>query len=207
MISALIADSEVLTRAAYRNLLETQCDVSVACETDNFKKLLDETIKFKPKVVITDIKLADGDGFEFIKRVKRFLPGIGVLILTSKVDRDLVSVAMRNGASAFVWKCAPLQDLQAGLSASCTGGAFISPSLTHRMLDAEASHPHDRPALPRRQREVMQLIGQGKSTKQIAALLGVSVKTVETHRARLMQALGVTNSYALIHQAVRLNGL
>jgi len=165
---------------------------------------LDAVVAQVPQLVITELSLPHVSGLEATKRIIRHLPRTRVLIVSSQIETLHVRSAFRNGATGFLSKTAEPIELEVAFTALLRGQTYVSPSVSRQALDRRRNERQDDSVvLSQRQRQVLRLIGRGKSTKEIADLLGIGAKTVETHRARLMQSLGLRNGYALVHFAVR----
>ena len=203
-IRVLLADPQPLVRAGLRLLIEQFRGVVVADEVGSAPELLEILAERPPDIVVTEMALQGGTAIDIARRINRHLPQVKVLYLSAQIDNAQVQAALRAGVLGFVSKAAEPAELEIALRAVAVGNPYLSPQLARFAIDRRRSR-QDEPSviLPTRQREVLQLLGRGKSTKEIAALMGLSVKTVETHRSRLMQALELSNINALLHYAVR----
>jgi DNA-binding NarL/FixJ family response regulator len=204
MLNIVQADPQTLVRAGLRHLLETIDGVHVVAEADDGRQLLDQVIALRPQLVVTELSLPEVSGLEALKRISRHMPDVRVLILSYLTDSAHVRSALKAGASGFLSKSADPAELDLAVRAIARGQTYLSPSVSHHAIERRRAHRNtESVVLSQRQREVLRLIGRGKSTKEIASLLGIGNKTVETHRARLMQALSLSNTHALMHFAVR----
>ena len=142
---------------------------------------------------------------EALAQIRRHYPEVAVLMLSAQTDSHAVRSALKLGAVGFLSKNAGLPELQLALGAIERSQVYLSPEIAHLAFErrGNAQRAEDNVALTPRQRQVLQLIARGKSTKEIAGLMGVSIKTVETHRARMMQALGLFGTNALMRFAIR----
>ncbi|WP_428309453.1 response regulator [Hydrocarboniphaga sp.] len=203
-IRVLLADPQPLVRAGLRMLMEQFRGVSVVDEIGSGPELLEILAERPPDIVVTEMTLQGGTALDIARRINRHLPQVKVLLLSAQIDNAQVQAGLRAGVLGFVSKAAEPAELEIALRAVAVGNPYLSPQLARFAIDRRRSR-QDEPSviLPTRQREVLQLLGRGKSTKEIAALMGLSVKTVETHRSRLMQALELSNINALLHYAVR----
>ncbi|TXH06018.1 MAG: response regulator transcription factor [Nevskiaceae bacterium] len=200
----ILADTQVLVRAGIRRLIEAIGDIEVVAETADGQQLLDLAARLRPDLVVTELTLAGMSGLDVVAQLRRHYPEIEVLILSGQTGAQQVRAVVKSGVSGFLCKDAELAELELALRAAARGQNYLSPQVSRIALDQRRHRrAEDRPVLTARQRQVMQLIARGRSTKEIAAIMGVSVKTVETHRARLMQALGVRGTNALMHYAIR----
>ena len=152
-------------------------------------------------VVIIDVVLPELCGHEVISRARREIPGIRVVVFTGASDKSTLANALRSGPDGFVHKSEPLEILLFALRTASVGGRFVSPKVNHLVAHPEFGAAQ---ALSAREIEVMQSIAEGKSNKEIGRLLGVATKTVDNHRAHLMQKLGVHNAASLTLTAVQM---
>jgi DNA-binding NarL/FixJ family response regulator len=203
-IRVLLADPQPLVRAGLRMLMDQFRGVSVVDEVGSGPELLEILTERPPDILVTEMALQSTTALEIARRINRHLPQVKVLLLSAQIDNAHVQAALRAGVLGFVSKAAEPAELEIALRAVAVGNPYLSPQLARFAIDRRRTR-QDEPSviLPTRQREVLQLLGRGKSTKEIAALMGLSVKTVETHRSRLMQALELSNINALLHYAVR----
>lgn len=203
-VTIVHAEAQALVRAALRRFLEGIPGVRVLADVGDGQELLDRVIDVRPQVVITELTLPQVSGLEALKRIVRHLPDIRVLILSGMTESMHVRSALKSGASGFLSKYAEPAELELAVHAVVRGQTYLSPSVSHHAIERRRANRNEESViLSQRQREVLRLIGRGKSTKEIASLLGIGNKTVETHRARLMQALSLSNTHSLMHFAVR----
>lgn len=202
----VLADEMTLVRAGMRALLLGMASLSteVVAETGDGSELLDLCLALKPDLVITEVTLAGISGHEASQQLHRHLPQVPVLFVSSKFDSYSVRLAMQFGAAGYVVKDADPVELLLALKAVAKGQKYLSPKVSASALERRN---HDRVGgegvLSVRQRQVLRMLGKGKSTKEIANLLGLSVKTVETHRARTAQSLGLYGTNALMRFAIK----
>jgi DNA-binding NarL/FixJ family response regulator len=204
----LLADDHTLVRAGIRALLETFPDVMVVAETGDGREAVELAGAKGANIVLMDIAMPGLTGLEAAARIVKEHPQIRVVILSMHANEEYIRQALRAGASGYLLKDAATTELELALRAVARGQTYLSPAVSRRVVEdylAQAPERADAPAqvLTARQREILQLIAEGKSTKQIAALLGVSVKTVETHRADLMQRLDIHDLAGLVRYAIR----
>ena len=200
----ILAEPQTLVRAALRQLLQTMKDVDVVGEAEGGRNLLEQIGVHHPDLVVSEFMLPDISGSDLAQQIRRHYPGTGVIFLSSSADSGHARVAMKSGASAFLTKCSEPVEVELAMRACGRGQIYLSPSVSRKLIEGRrAERPEGSAVLTRRQREVLRLIGRGKSTKEIAQVMGIGVKTVETHRARLMQTLGLRGIGALTHFAVR----
>lgn len=206
-IRVVLADDHTLVRAGIRNLLESIENVVVLGEASNGREALELVRRHKPDLVVLDIGMKEMDGLQAADALRRELPQVKSIILSMHSTRDVVERALQAGASAYLVKDAAITELELAVRAVSRGEVYLSPAVSRQMI---AGHlPGGRAqadaddTLTGRQREVLHLIAAGRSTKEIARELGVSGKTVEAHRAQIMDRLGVRNVANLVMEAVR----
>ena len=203
-LSILLADAHTLVRAGIRKLLETVPDIQVLAEASDGQQLLKLVARHRPDLVITEINLTPLNGLDFTEQSRRHYPEVPVLILSGQTAPQPVRAALKAGVAGFLAKDAEVQELELAIRAVARGQSYFSPSVSRVVLEQRRlQRSEDRPMLTPRQRQVMQLLARGRTTKEIAALIGVGTKTVETHRARLMETLCLKSANALIHYAIR----
>ena len=207
LIRVVLADDHTLVRAGIRSLLEAIGNVEVVAEASNGREALEQVRKHGPDLVVFDIGMKEMDGLQAAAALSQEYPQIRCIILSMHSTRDVVERALQAGASAYLVKDAAITELELAVHAVIRGEVYLSPAISRQMI---ASHmPGGRAArsqedaLTDRQREVLQMIAAGKSTKEIARLLAISGKTVEAHRAQIMDRLGVRNVANLVMEAVR----
>ncbi|GAB6196953.1 response regulator [Lysobacter xanthus] len=201
----LLCDDHILIRAGLRRLVESFDGIEVVGEASNADEVAIRTRELTPDVVLLDLSMPGRNGFEALDELRRIAPDSAVVIMSMHDDATHVREALARGASGFVVKEAAPGELEIALRAAASGQMFLSPQVSAAVLGAAAPRPRrgDPAALPPRQREILAALGSGRTTKQIAADLGISIKTVETHRARLMEALGCRNAVELVRAAVQ----
>lgn len=201
----VLAEPKTLIRAGIRRLLEDDTEAKIIGEASNGQQLLELAGQLRPDVILTEIDLPQISGLEALVQIRRHYPEVAVVILSSLTDGQHVRGALRAGAAGFLDKNAEPVELSLALRSAQRQQIYLSPSISHAAVERRNSslRVEDQVNLTPRQRQVLQMIARGKSTKEIAALMGVSVKTVETHRARLMSALGLYGTNALMRYAIR----
>lgn len=200
----LLCDDHTLIRAGLRRLVESFDGIEVAGEAANADEALERTRELHPHVVLLDLSMPGRNGFEALDALRRIAPDTAVVIMSMHDDATHVREALARGAHGFVVKEAAPAELEIALRAAYAGRVYLSPQVSASVLDTPARPRRGDPsALSTRQREILAALGGGRTTKQIAADLGISVKTVETHRARLMEALGCRNAVELVRTAVQ----
>ena len=200
----ILAEPQNLVRAAFRHFFSALSDIEVVGEADSGVHLLEQIPSLQPDLVISEFQLRDINGFDLTQNIRRHYPAVGLMFLSATADTGHVRAALRFGACGFLSKSSEPQEIELAMNAYRKGQIYVSASLSHKLLQGrKAERGESSGVLTRRQREVLRLVGRGKSTKEIAILMGLSPKTVETHRARLMQVLGLRGINALTHFAIR----
>jgi DNA-binding NarL/FixJ family response regulator len=206
-IHVLLVDDHVLVRAGIRTLLERISNVQVVNEAASGREAL-EMVKTKlPDLVVMDIAMANLNGLEALSRITKEFPGVKVIILSAHANEEYVIRALRTGAAGYMLKDAATEELELAVSSVSRGKTYLSPSISRSAIDSYLERMGDVVSpleqLTSRQREILQLIGEGKNTKQIAFALKISVKTVESHRLQLMERLRIHDVPGLVRFAIR----
>ena len=203
---AVVEDHTIL-RDGLRRVLEASGEFEVVAECGDGREAVEAVLRAKPDVAIVDIWLPTLSGLEVTKQLHEKLPQCKVVILSQHDRSDFVEAALRDGASGYVLKSAPATDLLAAVRAARAGKCFLSPEIAQHLVTAFSSPPEERAMrqsrLTPREREVLQLIAEGLSSKEIAASLGVSTRTAETHRTSVMNKLDVHKVAGLVRFAIR----
>ncbi len=206
-IRILLVDDHAIVRAGLKLLLESQPDMTVIGEAADGLEGARKARELKPDVVVMDIAMPGLSGLEATRRIKAECPETQVLALTMHEDERYFFQILHAGASGYVVKGAPPADLIAAIRSVHQGQAYLYPSLARKLLDEyltrEKEGRETSQELTDREREVLRLIAQGMTGKEIAELLGVSAHTVERHRQNLMAKLNLHNRAALIKYAIR----
>lgn len=207
-IRVLLADDHALVRSGLRALLAGFKGVEVVAEAGSGKEALELVEEHRPHVVIMDIAMPELNGLDATERIKKRFSDVQVLLLSMYADDEYIAEAIRVGASGYVLKDAGDQELEMGLRAVAGGESYLSPPVARKVMSGISTASDEGPEGPNsltpRQREVLQLIAEGHSTKSIARRLDLSVKTVENHRASLMERLGIHNVAGLVRHAIRM---
>jgi DNA-binding NarL/FixJ family response regulator len=201
----VMADDHVLVLEGIRRLLEPCCDI-VAIATDG-RQLIEKVAEFQPDIVLLDIAMPLLNGIEAARQMKSSNTAAKLIFVTQKTEREYIHAAINAGAAGYVLKQSAGSELLAAISEVSQGRTYISAGMAH---GAGSSAPNDNLVrdnvepgrLTSRQRQVLQLIAEGKAGKEIAAILDISVKTVEFHRAAIMDQLGLRTTAALTRYAI-----
>lgn len=205
MIKILIADDHSIVRSGIRQILETEHDFSILAEACSGGEALAKLREVPVEILLTDLSMPGLAGPDFIRRVHADFPGVRILILSMHNEAQLVSRALKAGASGFVTKDSAPDILFNALRKVAAGGRYIDPSLVDAMVfGADVSAP-PHTILSDREFEVLQCLCQGLSLNEISAKLHISAKTVGTHKTRLMQKLALNNNAELIRYGLQHN--
>ena len=204
-IRTLIADDHALVRAGIRALVEKIQDVTVVAEAGKGSEALKLISELRPDLVLLDITMPDGSGFDVLQHVSKNFAEIRVIVLTVHEAGEYAIRALREGAAGFLPKSAASTELEQAIHTVLKGETYISPETSRKTLLEYGKGVTKRDQLETlspRQREVLRLIAEGRTTKQIAQMLEISVKTVETHRAQLMERLDIHDVAGLVRYAI-----
>jgi DNA-binding NarL/FixJ family response regulator len=203
----LLADDHALVRAGIRALIEKIPNVEVVGEASTGRAAL-ELVKSKlPNLVLMDIAMAELGGLEALPRITKDFPSVRVIILSAHANEEYVIRALRSGAAGYMLKDAATAELELAINSVTEDKTYLSPSISRTVIDSYLERvggplsPLEQ--LTPRQREILQLIAEGKNTKEIASDLDISVKTVESHRLQLMERLNIHDVPGLVRYAVR----
>ncbi len=206
----LVADDHALLRAGLIKLLETLPDVEVVGEAADGDAVLERAQELNPDIVLLDIAMPKRNGLEVCAELVRLRPAIKVLMLSMHEEVQYVRRALQNGASGYLLKDSAPDELSTAIGHVCQGQTYLSPAITRAMLGDMLGGPPANEAnegtLTPRQREVLKLVAEGLSTKEIARELDLSIKTVDTHRTNLMNQLNIHDLAGLVRYAIR-NGI
>ncbi len=207
MIRVVMADDHAIVRAGIRALLAAEGDVVIAAEAADGRAAVEAVERTHPDVLLMDLSMPGWNGVEAIRRAREVSPSTRVLVLSMHAAADYVRPALRAGASGYLVKGAGLDDLLRALRAVAAGERFFGPEAT-RVVELDAADLAHRGAddlerLTPREREVLQLVAEGHTNREIAAALGLSPKTVDAHRTKVMQKLDLHDAQALTRFALR----
>jgi DNA-binding NarL/FixJ family response regulator len=207
-IRILLADDHKIMRDGLRTLLAQQADMEVVAEADNGRTAVALARELEPDVIIMDIGMPEMNGIEAARQIRRHQPAARVIALSMHSDRRFVAGMLGAEASGYLLKDCAFEELAHAIHTVMSGQVYVSPGIAKTVLEDYARALAGReaaegPPLSPREREVLQLLAEGKSTKQIARALSLSVKTVETHRAQVMSKLGLHSVAELTKYAIR----
>lgn len=198
--AVVLADDHMLFLEGIRAVLATQFNVVGA--VSNGLLLLQEAVRLRPDVVLLDISMPVLNGLETAQQLRKILPSAELVIVTMHSELEYVREAFRLGASGYVLKSSPIQDLITAINEVLSGRRYVSQGIANLSLDLLTTPSNGVHELSSRQREVLKLIAEGKSRKEIAALLKICIKTVEFHRATLARKVGLRNVADITRYAI-----
>jgi DNA-binding NarL/FixJ family response regulator len=203
VIRIVVADDHAVVRHGLRSFLGLQDDMEVVGEAEDGEQAVAIVAELRPDVVLIDLVMPGVDGVEAIRRIHELLPEARVVVLTSFADDSKVVPAVRAGAAGYLLKDVQPVDLAAAIRTVAAGGALLDPSVTARVLKEVATGGPADPGLTAREREVLGLLAQGLTNRQIAAELVLSEKTVKTHVSSILGKLGLADRTQAALYAVR----
>ena len=208
-IRILLTDDHTLFRQGIRTLLSAESDLEIVGEAANGAEAVEKVTEFRPDIVLMDIGMPGLSSFEATRQIKKVRPDTKILFLTMYDDEDYLVQCMEVGASGYVLKDSPAQQLLAALRDVHRGGSYLSPRMLSQLVDdfrsrIKTAHRQPRFAtLTAREKEILKLLAEGQSVKEIAAGLNLSVKTVEAHKFNLMRKLDIHNKAHLVQYAIQ----
>jgi len=206
-IRVLLADDHELVRAGIRSLLEKLTDVEVAAEASDGREAIRLVEKHEPHVVLTDIAMPLLTGLEVTRHLTDKFPKVRVVVLSMYSDEEHVYLALRAGAAGYLLKGAAREELELAIRAVAQGEMYLSPTVSKPIIMEYGGRVSGETSLLKRlstrQIQVLQLIAKGKTTKQVALELNISVKTVETHRMQLMDRLEIHDIPGLVRFSIK----
>ena len=204
-IRVVLAEDHTIVREGVRALLEDRDDIQVVDEVADGRSAIESAVKHRPDVIVMDVGMPVINGVDATKKIREALPETRVLMLSMYSNEEYVRPAIRAGANGYLLKGSGLSDLVQAIRSVATGDAFFSPEVAKVLLEdsREEQKPDPLAALTKREREVLVHVAEGKSSPEIAKLLGLSVKTVEGHRGRIMAKLDIRNVAGLVRYAIK----
>ncbi len=206
-IRILLADDHAVVRQGFKMILDAQPDMEIVGEAGNGREAIEFAERFRPDIVVMDVAMPELNGIEATRRLAASAPHSRVLALSMHKDSVYVREILRAGARGYLLKDSVADDLVSAVRAVASGEGYISPGVSNSVLDDYRRHvtnPID--LLTSREREVLQMLAEGKTNKEIAGILKLSVYTVDAHRGRIMEKLNLHSINELVRFAVR-NGL
>ncbi len=208
-IRILLTDDHTLFRQGIRTLLSTEPDMEVAGEAGNASDAVTLARQTRPDVVLMDIGMAGMSSFEATRQIRKERPETRVVFLSMYDDEDYLAECVDMGASGYILKESPADQLVTAIREVHRGGSFLSPRLLTRLVDdfrSQGRTPARQPrfgTLTKREREILKMLAEGKSVKEIASAFELSVKTVEAHKFNLMRKLDIHNKAQLVQYAIQ----
>lgn len=210
-VRILLADDHQILRDGLRTLLNTQDDMEVVAEADTGRKAIEMSLSNHPDVLVMDVVMPELNGIEATNQLKKELPGIKVLALSMHADRHFVAEMLKAGASGFLLKECAFHELAQAIRSIISGKMYLSPSISKCVIEeyvgylsGEGKEETDSiSALSHREKEVLQLIAEGKGNREIARTLHISVKTVETHKYNIMRKINLHSVAELTKYAIK----
>jgi len=207
-IRVLLADDHKLVRAGIRSLLGKLHDVEVIAEASNGLEAIRLVEENEPQIVLMDLSMPEMNGLEATQHLTRTFPKVRVIILSIYSDEEHVYQALRAGAAGYLLKGSATEELELAIRSVARGETYLSPPVSQPVIMEYILRTHrgprSRAKLSPRQTQILKLIAEGKTTKQVALALAISVKTVETHRSALMTRVGVRDVAGLVRYAVKI---
>ena len=202
-----LADDHTLVRAGIRALLEADGGVEVVAESGDGREALELVLRHRPDVALIDLGMPGLNGLELARRLTQELPRTRVIVLSMHAEASYVRQALKAGVAGYLVKGAAVSELPLAIESVVRGETYLSPRISQTVVQDSlrdgAGEPDPLEGLTGRQREILQLVAEGRSTKEIASALELSVKTVETHRSRIMDRLGIRDIAGLVRLAIR----
>lgn len=205
-VRIVLADDHQIVRQGIRALLETR-GFEVVGEAEDGNEAIRMVKQLNPDVAVLDIAMPSLNGIDAAREILRVAPGTRTILLTMFSEDHRLVEALRAGVSGYLIKTRAADDLEHAIREVCRGGVYLSQGLSRDVVEAYLSRkPLAAVELSPRERQVLQLVAEGKSTKEVASLLGVSTKTAESHRTRIMAKLDIHETASLVRYAIR-NGI
>jgi len=209
MIKCIIVDDHTLFREGLRRVLQSESDLQVVGEASDATEALDRVRQLRPDVVLMDIGMPGMSSFEAARQIDKDCPGTKLIFLTMHEDEEYLLQCLDVGAFGYMLKDAPAPKLISAVRDVYQGRKYLSPQVLGKLVDDFRSRAQGKRGQPRgatltpREREVVKMIAEGNSVKEIAALLGLSIKTVEAHKFNLMRKLDIHNKAQLVTYAIQ----
>lgn len=208
-IRILLADDHQIVRQGLRRILEENPEMEVVGEASDGRQAVQMALETKPQVIVMDLSMPQMNGMEAIRQLSKRLPSAKVLVLSMYSDESYVVQVLEAGATGYLLKDSADTDLMQAVLAVHSGKSFFSPLISRILLDEYVRQLQEKGVTDRyellteREREILQLVAEGKTSREIAELLNISASTVDTHRAHIMEKLDLHNPYEVVLYAVR----
>jgi len=208
-IKIMIADDHTIVRQGMKKLLETYPELQVVGESQDGDETVELVKKLLPDIVIMDISMPGLNGLDATRQIKKRAPEVKILILTMHAEKEYIFKILQSGASGYLLKGSAIDELVTAIHAVDRGESYLSPPVSKSIIEdyvgggAKSRSPMKSQPLTTREREVLQLIAEGHTSKSIATRLSLSSKTIETHRSHIMQKLNIHNAAGLIRYAIQ----
>jgi two-component system response regulator NreC len=209
-IRVLLADDHTIVRQGLRALLDSQEDIEVVGEAEDGRQAFEKTKELIPDIVVIDITMPNLNGIEATRQIKKLNPEIKVLVLTVHDNEEYIHQILQAGASGYLLKESAVTDLVSAINAVKKGGIFLSPAISKVVVKDYIRHAGEGTGdfdslniLTNREREVLQLIAEGHTNREVAHLLKLSVKTVDVHRSHIMEKLNIHDVTGLVKYSIR----
>jgi DNA-binding NarL/FixJ family response regulator len=204
-IRILLADDHPMIRAGFKSMLDKNERFEIVGEAENGKELTALASQLNPDIILVDISMPVMNGLDALEALSSQLPGVRIIVLTMHEEREYILQALKGGAAGYLLKNIERFELERAIMTVYEGGKYFSPIITNILAEAVAKpEPNDTADVTPREKEVLELVAQGNSTKQIADLLGISIRTVESHRINMLKKMKVNNTAGLIKKAIEL---
>ncbi len=202
-IRVLLADDHVVVREGLRSLLE-EAGLEVVGEADDGQEAIHLAEKLHPDVAVLDLAMPVLNGMDAARAIRKVSDRTGILLLTMHTQRRFVLESFRAGVRGYIIKSAATDELLQAIQAVCKGKRYISPDVSNVVVETYlANCDNQEPCLGDRERQVLQLVAEGKTNKEIADVMNITVKTAESHRAHLMEKLQIHDTAGLVRYAIR----
>ncbi len=208
-IKVLLVDDHTIVRKGLRALLDAEPDIEVIGEAETGREALQQAHELLPDIVLMDISMPDMNGAEATRQIRHRLPSAKILVLSMHADEEFVFQLLRAGASGYLIKKTAPEELILAIKTVFQGHSFLSPAISNTVIDAYVRRADEMTAedhyeiLTEREREILQLVAEGRTSREISELLHITARTVETHRANLMAKLDIHTVAELTKYAIR----
>ncbi|HEX5171054.1 MAG TPA: response regulator transcription factor [Cyclobacteriaceae bacterium] len=204
-IRIVLADDHPLIREGFKSLLNKSEKFEIIGEAENGKELIEIATRMQPDIILTDVKMPFVNGLEAIEKLSKEFPAMRFIVLTMHEEREYIVNALKIGASGYLLKTIEGIELEKAITTIYQGGKYFSPIVTNILAETvRRPDANELSEITAREKEVLDLVAQGNSTKQIADQLGISIRTVESHRINMLKKMKVNNTAELIKKAIEL---